>query len=589
MRALHKSDLGQPLSPTRSEFLAPITKAPKDRKRPHSVSMDDGSVSPNTRQFIDTILSSDTKRFCKIAPKDPSATVSLVQSHKSGLDSGKSEELILVSDVEQLTRAESTVTPVIPLLTTDGRSTPLLDEAPVDPTETPDISQLFNVKLDTATQQRLQQMFLNQCAYLQSIAPTQKYPAPSATVSRPPDAEEPITAHPDQPDMDKSLGAFEVLNTQDLIPPSGNVSKSKGADIYTDSESDNVDDSQEPSDPDGPPPLYESGGEDYTPVLSQSHRQEGPRYESDEGERIAPTNPIAPRSMRLTDVGRSPRKSAGNWRDPHAAGRRPIRTPSPPDVECEDASLPHPSPVDTSHFSQEDLSFRTIMKEIATLSQAKSGKPKSHFDHSEFPIQVRSQAPTVKGEDFVALETTQAVINALKQRQIAFKNEDERSKGGKTLTRLHMTDPKLNVKTQLYKSLDAAIPMEALTQPVCPDIWMPEVLPDSDIPLQERDARFMETLTRQALNITSIQDHTLAAVKEKIKDQLAGDISLHEIVQTLALSIRDLVKVLTHSLTSIVQLRRDAFLLHAWDGAACRKLRHADILYQSQLFPPPRN
>ena len=46
-----------------------------------------------------------------------------------------------------------------------------------------------------------------------------------------------------------------------------------------------------------------------------------------------------------------------------------------------------------------------------------------------------------------------------------------------------------------------------------------------------------------------------------------------------------MVKVSSHLLTSMVQLRRDAFLLHALDIGSCRALRHAPTLHESELFP----
>ena len=156
---------------------------------------------------------------------------------------------------------------------------------------------------------------------------------------------------------------------------------------------------------------------------------------------------------------------------------------------------------------------------------------------------------------------------------------------GRVRSRLHPSLPSMNVKPGLYRTMDGAIPMDAMSQPSDLAVWMPDVKPDSDIPLQERDAKVLETLTRQGLNIASLQDHTLAAIRAVIQPNQDSEYIAHELIQTLSLSIRDIVKVFSHLLTAIVQLRRDAFLTHAWDMGSCKLLRHADILHQSELFP----
>ena len=127
--------------------------------------------------------------------------------------------------------------------------------------------------------------------------------------------------------------------------------------------------------------------------------------------------------------------------------------------------------------------------------------------------------------------------------------------------------------------MDGAIPMDAMTQTAGPLMWMPGVRSDSDIPLQERDARTLETLTRKALNIAAMQDHTLAAIRAVLTPRESQEFVAQEMIQTLSLAIRDIIKVSSHMLTAIVQLRRDAVLAHAWDDGQCKKLRHADILF----------
>ena len=76
----------------------------------------------------------------------------------------------------------------------------------------------------------------------------------------------------------------------------------------------------------------------------------------------------------------------------------------------------------------------------------------------------------------------------------------------------------------------------------------------------------------------------LAAIKGKLGTMMNGDPLLHKMLQCLALSFRDSCKVSTHLLTSIIQLRRDAVLLHCPSSRAMRDLRHATIESQTELF-----
>ena len=79
----------------------------------------------------------------------------------------------------------------------------------------------------------------------------------------------------------------------------------------------------------------------------------------------------------------------------------------------------------------------------------------------------------------------------------------------------------------------------------------------------------------------------LNAVRGKLADIRVDDPVLSKVLHCFALSLRDMVKVCTHILTSVVQLRRDAALLHTRSmSRSMRNLRHADIINCKELFPP---
>ena len=98
-------------------------------------------------------------------------------------------------------------------------------------------------------------------------------------------------------------------------------------------------------------------------------------------------------------------------------------------------------PSDESAPTQEDFTFKKVLKTIASLSGAKSGPPKIEGDAGDFPIRMRSQIAPPPQETLIALETTEAVKNAILKRQSNFQREDFRARMGQTLSRLHPTAP----------------------------------------------------------------------------------------------------------------------------------------------------
>ena len=71
-----------------------------------------------------------------------------------------------------------------------------------------------------------------------------------------------------------------------------------------------------------------------------------------------------------------------------------------------------------------------------------------------------SQAAVTPPDMLVALETTEAVKNAVLMRQANFRNDGLKNPAGRTLSRSHPSVPSINVKPMLS---DGAIFMEALS------------------------------------------------------------------------------------------------------------------------------
>ena len=296
----------------------------------------------------------------------------------------------------------------------------------------------------------------SQLAWYQSQLATQRYPAPTATLAKPPGT----------PTQDENPHS-QQLNEDSLIPPSGHVpSTTDQAPEVSDADSDLDGEGDSDVEADAPAEAEReaySGGEDYDVIASQQNRKVRRLDHSDNTDEFCTLS--RPLPMRVMDT-RSPRKSRRDWSSGHSAGRRPIRTPSPPDSRSE--SPAGELNVTDNSSNSKDFSFRKVLKTIASLSGAKAGPPLSEGDSRDFPLHMRSQVASPPQESLVALETTQAVVNAIRRRQTAFEKEDLRSRVGKTLARLHNSLPSMNIKPNLYRSMDGALPMEALSQPNAP-------------------------------------------------------------------------------------------------------------------------
>ena len=72
------------------------------------------------------------------------------------------------------------------------------------------------------------------------------------------------------------------------------------------------------------------------------------------------------------------------------------------------------------------------MRSIATISSAKSGPPKGLKSSTDLPITMRSQMAMSVPDEFVALETTQAVLIAVEKLRLGFKDEDQKTVQGRT-------------------------------------------------------------------------------------------------------------------------------------------------------------
>ena len=62
------------------------------------------------------------------------------------------------------------------------------------------------------------------------------------------------------------------------------------------------------------------------------------------------------------------------------------------------------------------------MKAIAQTSGAKFGPPKLHNQGNDLPVRMKSQTQFAEPEEFVALETTEVVINSVKKATVSLQN-----------------------------------------------------------------------------------------------------------------------------------------------------------------------
>ena len=249
----------------------------------------------------------------------------------------------------------------------------------------------------------------------------------------------------------------------------------------------------------------------------------------------------------LTDTVRVPANNA--WPDPRAANRTPIRTPDFTTIPEPDQRLPRP--IATNVLTDQMFPLREQIVELAKLGD---------FDLSNI-ARISGTDDTILGFPTHRRVNRLAVI-----REEENCRQDSEGNGRKYCT-LAPTE-ELKVDCNQYESADGKLQIDPLLWPLKHEIWMPHPFrADTDIPLCELDAQYLEKLTRTALRVVNLSYYNTEVLENfmnKFRTQLVPEhgTTSHTCLQVLHHTNTDLTKLLLEILQSLVNLRRDAFLLH---------------------------
>ena len=285
------------------------------------------------------------------------------------------------------------------------------------------------------------------------------------------------------------------------------------------------------------------------PAMVAEHSVCSPRHSTDEPDDDTLEQPVATQlPVRLTDLDRLPPNK--EWSDSAAANRIPVKESSFTEVPDIDENLPtllgdeptneemfplQAAIVELAHHLNVELS------DVATISNTsirKSGLP----THPKIKIWLKAR----QGEN----------------------SEQDKAPPGRKYATVKPTNI-LKVNHIQYESADTIAPIDALVWPDEHRIWMPAPFRcQTDIPLCEREARYLERLTRVLIRILSLQHHTIDGLgnilapttpKAKVKSTTLTAHCLALLEHTSA----DAAKVAIELLNSIINLRRDALLMHS--------------------------
>lgn len=179
-------------------------------------------------------------------------------------------------------------------------------------------------------------------------------------------------------------------------------------------------------------------------------------------------------------------------------------------------------------------------------------------------------------------------INGLKTFEYSWLNNQNYFSFAKVSVYLFVSDPTSTsclVKSSPYLSCDTEIPLEPLSMPADNTAWMPSLNMDSKVELSMRDLCQKETSAKQILKIGSLQDSVLYALSTYF-DDLSGEPMFLALLDLLANSIKDTMKLSTVEALSNIHLRRDAFMKPSTlDVSDKVKLRNAPVTDTTDLFP----
>lgn len=147
------------------------------------------------------------------------------------------------------------------------------------------------------------------------------------------------------------------------------------------------------------------------------------------------------------------------------------------------------------------------------------------------------------------------------------------------------------VNSTQYKSHDPCLPLDPLWWPDQQRLWMP-VPPqvNTDVPITEKDVRYLERLVRTLLRAVNVLVYNNECLDQLLENNTPSDYHAQcgfskSIYRVYDHVVDDVLKLSVELLTSIVNLRRDAVLLHTRiPPFVSAKLRNAPFASNLELF-----
>ena len=136
-------------------------------------------------------------------------------------------------------------------------------------------------------------------------------------------------------------------------------------------------------------------------------------------------------------------------------------------------------------------------------------------------------------------------------------------------------------KTLSYEAKDDDLSSEAMQNPVLFYLWL--LCPGKKVEVQDIDIQLLERFGRVSLRTLNFVEVCIQAWHKLRRDKDTADL----IMKKMTYAIKALMQIQSYATNSIIQLRRDNYLLKTKGVSHEHKqmLRHAPILGQKKLFP----
>ena len=235
--------------------------------------------------------------------------------------------------------------------------------------------------------------------------------------------------------------------------------------------------------------------------------------------------------------------------------------------------------------SQEDTEFpfKDVIRLIARKSEADIKDVQTKAQKRKLTL--LSDENTEEPADYAALTTASGIVAGVDAWFEEFFERDVTNAKGKPVRYKDMFRSKvLRPALKTYKEGDTRVRLAALDKPKKSYSWLPT--PSKRHSISDQDLQYFEELARGGLRVVSFKELVNQALNASLADRGSDAERLHRCSKE---ANKELLRIFTCLLGTCTQMRRDDVVSRIQDTlttAQRARLRHADVVTETELFPP---